>query len=498
MAVPIDLSGLGFRPEPGALEPLYLQLAAALSDAIRAGRIAVGARLPSERLYAQTLGFSRTTVTSAYQELKAVGLIRGYVGRGAIVIADDPDRASAGAVAWSQLGSRLAPIGPPTGNALTPGCISFADGWLHASLIPHAALAACAARAAKEPLVVNSSAPLLGLPALQAALIDTLRSTGLKTLPGELLITSGAQQGLNVVARALISPGDPIVCESPTWYGAMRAFRAAGADLVSIAMDHEGIDPEALEDALVRVRPKFVYLIPSFQCPTGRLLSVPRRRRILAICTRLRTPILESHVYGDISFGEPLPSLKALDSTGLVIHQGSASKTISPALRLGWLLAARAAMDLLAPAKASLDLSTPALTQAVLASFLDSGAYARHLPRYRDQLRARRDSLLAALATHCPELRVAIPQGGLYLWAQLPKLLPARELEAAAATAGVLIRSGDAFLANGASSSHIRLCFAAPALEEITRGAERLGKALRTVLQRQRPAAARDSAFASV
>jgi DNA-binding transcriptional MocR family regulator len=498
MATSIDLTDLGFRADPNAVEPLYLQLAAALSEAIRDGRIAVGARLPSERLYAKVLGVSRTTVTSAYQELKALGLVRGYVGRGAIVIADDPDRTPAGAIAWSQLAARFVPAAASTGNVINPGSISFADGWLHSSLIPHAALAACAATAARDPMVVNMAAPLLGLPALQAALIDTLRTNGVKMTPGELLITGGAQQGLNVVARALISPGDAVVCESPTWYGAVRAFRAAGAEVVSVTMDHEGIDPDALEEALLRARPKFVYLIPSFQCPTGRLLSLQRRRRILAICTRLRTPILESHVYGDISFGDRTPSLKSLDSAGLVIHQGSASKTISPALRLGWLVAPQAAMELLAPAKASLDLSTPVLMQAVLAGFLSSGAYAHHLPKYREQLRARRDTLIGALATHCPELRYARPQGGLYLWAQLPKLLPAQELEAAAAAVGVLVRSGDAFLVNGANSSHVRLCFAAPAPEEIVGGAQRLGKALRSVLQRHRNSAARDSAFASV
>ena len=498
MARSLDLTSLGFRPDPKVADPIYLQLAATLSDAIRAGRIALGARLPSERLYAKALGISRTTVTSAYQELKAMGLVRAHVGRGAIVLADEPDRAPAGAIAWSQLASRLAPVGASSGNAINTGHISFADGWLHSSLIPHAALAACTAQAARDPLLANMAAPLLGLPALQQALIDTLRASGVKTTPEELIITGGAQQGLNVVARALLSPGDSVVCESPTWYGAVRAFRAAGAEVASVSMDHEGVDPEGLEDALIRTRPKFVYLIPTFQCPTGRLLSLQRRRRILAICARWRTPILESHVYGDISFGARVPSLKSLDSAGLVIHQGSASKTISPALRLGWLVAPRAAIELLAPAKASLDLSTPALTQAVLAGFLNSGAYARHLLEYRELLRARCEALIGALATHCPELRFARPQGGLYLWAQLPRPVLAQQFEAAAASTGVLVRGGDAFLAGGANSSHIRLCYAAPALQEIAGGAQRLGKALRSVLQRQRHAGARDSAIASV
>jgi DNA-binding transcriptional MocR family regulator len=498
MVQPTDLADLGFQRDPSAAEPIYVQLAAALSDAIRVGRIAVGARLPSERIYAALLGVSRTTVTSAYQELKAMGLMRGYVGRGAIVIANDPDGAPAGAVPWQHLASTVTMFSGPTLNAIDPRAISFADGWLHPSLIPAAALEACAARVSKDQSLFTGAAPLLGLPALQEALIDMLRGNAVNTMPGELLITSGAQQGINVVARALVSPGDVVLCESPTWHGAVRAFRAAGAQVVGVPMDHEGVDPEALEEALIRQRPKLIYLIPSFQCPTGRLLSLPRRRRVIAIAASHHTPILESHVYGDISFGHKLPCLKSLDTAGLVIHQGSASKIISPALRLGWLVAPRAAIELLAPAKASLDLSTPALPQAVLAAFLASGAYARHRLMFRDQLRLRSDALIAALAAHCPELRYARPQGGLYLWAQLPKFLQAQELEATAAAAGVLIRSGDSFLANGASSNHIRLCFAAPAREDIVVGAQRLGTALRNLLQRHRNSGPRDAAFAPV
>jgi DNA-binding transcriptional MocR family regulator len=491
-------ANFAFRPDPASAEPIYLQLAAALSEAIRSGRIAIGMRLPSERHFAQVVGVSRTTVTSAYQEIKALGLLRGYVGRGAIVIADDPERAVAGAIAWPQRAARRAPAPLSVSTAISPGDISFSDGWLYPSLVPHSVLAASAARVAQQPHALSRAAPLLGLAVLRDALIENLRVRGVKATSSEVLITSGAQQGLNVIARALISPGDTVVCENPTWYGATRAFRAAGAEVVGVGMDHEGIDPDALEDALIRTRAKFVYLIPSFQCPTGRLLGLARRRRILDLCARLRTPIVESHVYGDIAFGERVPSLKSLDTAGIVIHQGSASKTISPALRLGWLVAPQPAVDLFAPAKASLDLSTPTLTQAALADFLGSRAYARHQVEFRNELRDRRNALIAALARHCPELRYARPEGGLYLWAQLPNRLQAREFETAATSAGVSVRSGDAFMTNGAASSHIRLCFAAPAPDEINAGAQRLGKALRAALLQHRQSGAAGTAFAAV
>jgi DNA-binding transcriptional MocR family regulator len=493
-----DLSVLGFKADPTNPEPIYRQLAQALSNAIRSRRIAVGTRLPSERLCAQGLGLSRTTVTAAYQELKQLGLTRAYVGHGAVVIADDPGRAPIGAIRWSQLASRSAQGSLASSVASNPELISFGDGWMHPSLIPAAALAACTSRALRDSQPVSIAAASLGLRDLRATLVETMADMGIQARLGEVLVTGGAQQGLNVVARALLSPGDTVICEEVSWHGAARAFRAAGAAVAGVAMDHEGVEPDALEESLVRLRPKFVYLIPAFQCPTGRLLGLERRRRILAICARMRTPIVESHVYGDISFGDSLPSLKSLDSAGIVIHQGSASKTISPALRVGWLVAPPAAMELLLPAKASLDLSTPALTQATLSGFLSSGAYVRHRPRLRDELRTRRDNMIAALATYCPQLHYAVPEGGLYIWAQLPSGIGAREFEAAASAEGVSVRGGHSFLVAAGESNHVRLCFAASAQDQMNPGAQRLGTVLQRMLQHSPQTEDGGSALASV
>lgn len=227
-------------------------------------------------------------------------------------------------------------------------------------------------------------------------------------------------------------------------------------------------------------------------------MSIERRRRVLTICTRFGTPIVESNVYGDIAFGDTPPSLKALDTAGIVIHQGSASKTISAALRLGWLAAPKAAIPLLAQAKASEDLATPTLTQAVLARFLKSGGYTHHLPQFRTALRARRDALVDALATWCPELSYVVPQGGLYLWAQLPEGIEPQQVEAIAAIEGVSVRGGDAFLPDGGTSGHIRQCYAALALADIPIGIQRLGKALSTLLRQRRDPASGAATFAAV
>jgi DNA-binding transcriptional MocR family regulator len=476
-----------FAPDPNAAEPLYQQLCAALRTAIRAGRIRVGERLPSERDYAAQLGVSRTTVTAAYQALKDEGLLRGFVGRGVIVMASDTDQASAGAVPWPQLGVRMTRHALPPGPRRSAGDIPLADGWLHPGLVPHAALAASAARVAARGELLASAASPQGLPALRDALAARLQEQGTRVGADELLVTGGAQQGLNVIARALLGPGDVALVESPCWHGAFRAFRAAGAEVIGVPMDHEGMDPDALEDALVRTRPRLVYLIPTLQCPTGRVMGLERRRRVLQLCERFRTPIVESHVYGDLAFGPVPPSLKKLDHAGLVIQQGSTSKSLSPALRLGWLAAPREALTLLVAAKASLDLSTPALTQGLLADFLRGGAEKRHLARLRGELEARRDKLVQALARHCPGLRFTLPAGGPYLWAALPAGLSGSEVEAAAAAEGVAVRGGEAFLPERGASGHIRLCYASPDADLLAEGAERLGRALRR-LRAQSPA----------
>lgn len=477
MGIDQVIRALAFAPLPTS-EPLYRQLAGCVAEAIRGGRIAVGTRLPSERQLASALGISRTTATAAYQELALLGAVSAHVGRGTVVLSP-PSKPAAG-LAWSALASRFAGLSAPVVAPPRADTIAFGDGWLHETLVPREALAASAGRIAQGAAAIGVPAPVAGLAVLREALARGLTQGGLRLSADQLLITGGAQQGLNVVARALLSPGDTVVCERPSWHGAFRAFRAAGAEPLALPMDRDGIDPAMLEDALIRLRPKLVYLIPGFQCPTGRLMSLERRLRVLELCARYRTPILESQVYGDLAFTEAPPPLKALDLQGIVIHQGSASKTVDAALRLGWLVAPTEVLPLLTSAKASLDLSTPTFTQALFADFMLRGEYARQLAAMRAELRNRRDRLVNALRRRCPDLEFETPEGGIYLWVRLPPPIDALRFERAAADRGVSVRAGSHFLPDAGGSSHIRLCFAAPALTDIERGVGRLADALST------------------
>jgi DNA-binding transcriptional MocR family regulator len=485
------------RPDPAAGPALYLQLAQAIEEAIRAGQIRVGERLPAERELAADLGVSRTTVTGAFQELTARGFLRGHVGRGTVVVGV-PAGTRTAAIPWGQRATPLA-VEAARGGYVPPAhpdVISFAIGWPDPALYPedtlHTLLQALPGEAARAPLY--APAPAAGEPVLRETIAAWLGSRGIRVTPDEVLVTTGGQQGLNVLARALLSPGDVVLTETPTYPGSLLAFRWAGAEVVGVPVDHDGVRPDALEEALVRYRPRLVYLIPNFHNPTGAVLSRERRSRVVELAARYRVPLVESDLYGEMYFGaEPPSRLKALDQAGVVVYQGSFSKIAGPGLRVGWLVVPVGAMPALAATKAILDLATAPLAQRLVAAYLGGPHLEPHLAAMRAECRARRDHLVSALRQHCPGLRVRVPDGGYYLWAELPASLTGRDLFPRAGEHGVAVRPGAEFTPDGQGDHHVRLCFAALPPARLLEGARRLGVALddaRRLVEARPPAAA--------
>jgi DNA-binding transcriptional MocR family regulator len=473
-------------PDPAAPTPLYVQLVDSIEDGIRHGRLQVGQRLPAERDLASDLGVSRTTVTGAYQELEARGLLRGHVGRGTIVVgtpAGTPAGASRAAVAWPQRVSAMANqaaqvwFGIPRSR---PDAIALDSGWPDPKLYPVEALESLLGElVGTSSAELYAGAPPAGDPVLREVLAGWLAARGIRTEPDSVLITTGALQGLNVVARALLAPGDVVITESPTFQCALMAWRWAGAEVVGVPVDRDGIEVDALEEALARHRPKLLYLIPTFHNPTGAVTSRERRRTVLELAARFRVPIVESDLYGALHFEDPPPPpLAALDDAGLVIYQGSFSKIAVPGLRVGWLAAPRGAMAPLTAAKGYVDLSTGELAQRLVAAFLESPHRERHLAFLRAECRARRDQMVAALRQYCPGLGFRVPPGGYYLWAELPAPITTDELLPSAAEHGVTIRPGPEFAPDGGLDDHVRLCFAALEPRRITEGIRRLASAL--------------------
>ncbi len=474
-----------------AREPLYLQIAAKLREQIASGALPEGHRLPPERSLARSLGVNRSTVYTAYAELKADGLLGAHVGRGTVVLP--------GAFQARRAGRPLEPLSyrelARRGSAEEPlpiirdllelasqkRILPLSVGLPDPALLPLETVRELQARLLEErgaELLLHS--PTEGIAPLRESLAQLSRARGIACAPDEILVTSGSQQGLDLIRRVLLDPGDAVVVEQPSFFGALEVFRAAEARILTVPVDGEGMRVDRLEELLDRFRPKLIYTLPTFQNPSGTTLSLERRRRLLELAYRHRVPILEDDLYYDLRYeGASVPPLRALDAHGYVLYLSSVSKVLFPGLRVGWLIAPRPFLRTLALAKQATDLHSSTFGQFLLDAFLREGHYAPHLERVRKAYARKCRALCAALRRHRPAgLSFLKPEGGFYLWCQLPGELSSASLLARAARERVSFLPGEVCLAGEASSRHLRLNFSHPSVRELEVGVERLARAL--------------------
>lgn len=362
-----------------------------------------------------------------------------------------------------------------------PDMISFAGGLPAPELFDteglRAAYDAAFARSARRALQYSTTE---GAPELRAAVAARLDARGLPTGPDDILITTGSQQGLGLITTTLIEPGDTILVENPTYLAALQGFALAGARVVPVPCDDEGILPDALEEIVARERPKLLYTIPTFQNPTGRTLPGVRRAAIAAVAARLGLWLLEDDPYGDLRYeGSDIPWLAAHpgaeDRTALL---GSFSKVLAPGLRLGWMRAPAALLRGAVIAKQAADLHTSTVDQLAAAEYLRAADLGTHVGRVRDAYRTRRDALLAGLARALPEGSTwNRPEGGMFVWARLPEDHDATALFRAATARGVAFVPGAPFFAESPDPRTLRLSFTTHTPEEIEEGLTRLSAA---------------------
>ena len=368
-----------------------------------------------------------------------------------------------------------------------PDVISFAGGLPAPELFPVDAVRA----AAEAVLCADGRAALQygvteGLPALREWIAAHLaESIGLKASADELLITHGSQQGLDLVARVLLDPGDIVLTENPAYLGALQVFQAYEAEPVGLACDEAGLVPSALSEWLARSpkKPKLLYLIPNYQNPTGVRLAAGRRAEIAEIAARHRLPVLEDDPYGRLRYsGEEAPAIASLPGGESTIYLGSTSKVLAPGLRVAWLHTRDAALRAkLTVAKQASDLHTSSLTQRLVAHYVSQpGRFDAHLGLLREVYGRRRDLMLAALAREMPAgCSWTKPEGGLFLWVTLPADWEASELFSEAAAAKVAFVPGDSFWVGEPRRNTLRLNFSNATEAAIETGVARLGGILR-------------------
>lgn len=473
--------------------PLWRQIQQFLREEIRSGALPPHTRLPATRELAELLGVNRITVTNAYAELESEGLIYGRIGSGTFVAAAAPAGLTATeshswadwprwqqevlCCSWVSVMRQLDEMA----EAWTrPGVISFACGKGDPAQLQTGdfarSLAAVLHRDGERALGYGHPA---GYRPLRTTIAQILSSQGIPVSPDRVLITSGSQQALELVARLLLRPGDVVVTECPTYFGAIDLFRSMGVRLVGIPLDEHGMMVERLEDTVRATRPRLIYTIPTFHNPTGTCLSSTRREQLVALAARYEVPILEDDFVGDLPYdGQVLPALKALDPGGWVMYVGTFSKMLAPALRLGFLVASGPVFDQLLSLKRITDLSTSTLLQRALNEYVTVGRYHAHLRRTCRAYRHRRDAMEAALRRCLPPgVRWRSPRGGIFIWLELPDPWTAEALYPLAVAEGVAFSPGSVFMPSGRPQPYLRLNFASHPPDVIAEGIERLGRA---------------------
>lgn len=306
--------------------------------------------------------------------------------------------------------------------------------------------------------------------------------------PDQVQIVSGSQQGLDLVGRVLLDPGSRVLVEAPTYLGALSAFNPYEPEYVSVSMDDEGLELEALEAALKAHPVRFMYVLPTFQNPSGRLMRLERRKALVELARKYRTPIVEDDAYAELYFdGRPLPTLFALDQEqggGNVVYLSTTSKTLAPGLRVAWVVGPKPVIQKITFAKQGADLHSPTLNQMLVYELVkDREWYQAQLERIRQTYQTRCSWMLLALQKYMPgEMGWIVPEGGMFFWLTGPARLDSLELLKEALEERVAFVPGQPFFADGSGKNTLRLSYSSASREQIEEGIKRLGRAVHRML----------------
>jgi len=469
--LPVELGDAldGWRRGPG---PLHRRLAAALASAAERQDLLPGMKLPPERALAAQLGVARTTVSAAYEQLERSGLVRRRQGRGTHVTgADGADGGARAAdlatslqrnVLFRRIGESPADAVDMLGSRAPPSA-------------PVRDVLATAARQVNFGELAGEPGYLpLGYPPLRRAIASELTAQGLATTEEELLVTGGAQQAISLLASCYVAPGAVVVVEDPTFPGAIDAFRAAGGRILPVPVRRGGADPGVLAATLSQAEARLVYLMPTFQNPTGCVMPEQARREMARLCRISGIPFIEDNTVSDLSLGcDPPRPLAAYARGAHVVSVGSLSKIFWAGLRVGWIRAPRPVIAQLGRLKAVADLGTSLVSQAIAVHLLHEGDRIRGLRR--GEVAGRFAVLQDLLERELPDWSWRRPEGGLTVWARLPAG-SSSDLAHVARRYGVLIAPGPVMSAAGRFDDHVRLPFDYPA-ETLREGIGRLAHA---------------------
>ena len=496
MAFPMSYKADLSRLDRAASESLTQQLVDVFTAAIEAGELQPGEKLPTTRELAADAGVNHLTAARAYRRLAEIGFVTARVGRGTFVRDLPPAAAEERGDDWQLYALPDDPpdyrdqvLGDAFRLATEPGMVSLSTGWPSPRLYPTDELAEISARVFEEEggeaiSYLNAE----GLPRLREQLAARGRTKGYATDADEIVVTSGARQAIDLVARSVLRPGDVAVVESPTFVGILGSLRATGARVIGVPFDGDGLDVDALEQVLARHEVRLCALQTSCQNPTGRDMSPDRAGRLAELAMERNFFIMEDGVYGDLRFEGRGPRPLREAAPGHVIYLDSLSKTVGGGLRVGWLAARGPVLERLTALKLASDFHTATLPQHIAARYLESGGYERQLAGTLPFYRERRDALMEALERHLAgEYRADTPHGGHHVWVSLTRPVDERSLYSEALRHGVTFTPGGVITAEQPwARASLRLSFSLLDPEELEEGVRRLARALREVRRRER------------
>ena len=359
-----------------------------------------------------------------------------------------------------------------------PGVISFAGGLPAPELFPLEDLKEAMADAISKngPACVQYSLSM-GITPLRELLAHRATERGTKSEIDNMLITSGGQQGIELVARAFIEPGDYILTEYPTYVGALQAFEYYRARYASVEMDDEGMLIDQVEEKLVKYKPKLIYTVSNFQNPTGITMSVLRRRKLIELAMKYNVPIIDDNPYSDIRFfGERLPTLKSIGGDAVIAIR-TFSKILAPGLRLGWMNGPAEIMSYFERVKQCTDLHTNTLCQYIVYEYLTAGKLEPHIEKLRADYKVKRDLMIKTMRQTFPDgIKWTEPEGGLFLWVELPTHMSAKDLLPKAVEMKVAYVYGQPFHPDGQGQNTLRLNFSNATHEGVVEGIKRLAR----------------------
>jgi DNA-binding transcriptional MocR family regulator len=490
MSNKVDLSDL--RRDARSLTQ---ELVERIAGAIESGALVPGERLPTTRDLARAARVNPVTAARVYRKLAELGYVEATVGRGTFVRELQPFAADALADDWQGIALpaprpsfRERSLQEAMRLSTDPRVVPLATGLAAPELLPVQAIAeATRAVLAEQGEAALGYTDIEGLPALRRQLAALGEPQGVDAGADEILVTTGARQALDLIARTVLAPADVACVESPSFVGTLTSLESTGARVIGIPVDEDGLDVDALERVCVRHPVKLVALQPVCQNPTGRHLAPGRRRRLLELARERSFFVLEDGVYARLGYaGEVPPALRG-EAPAHVLYVDSLSKLVGGGLRLGWIAARGPVFQRLVALKMASDLHSSTLDQHVAACYLATGALAGHVAGQVTVYRARARAVLDALERHLPgETRALEPLGGHSVWVTLRRRLDGGALHAEALRQGVAFTPGAAALAEPAGASCLRLCFSLADEERIDEGVRRLAVAFRAVLRAER------------